>query len=198
MNKKIFATILAVCVMVSLSSAALADDDNLLDTKETTKSAEIIPVFGYVGPDAIITEPDPELPGTPSAEIYVEVPVKIVFIAFESSNGIVASPKYTIKNLSTLNDLKVEIENFSQSNEAAEPLNGQLTLKLTSHEGADLVPDLFPSNYSTKKLLTDNLPKMVDDSDANHLGFVVNGNWSGSFDSTILPEFDLTVKFSVV
>ena len=189
MKKRILSLSLILCMMFTLSSVALAEGE--VDYSPTTAESEVIPIFGHVGPDATIIDPEP------ATEIYVEVPIRIVFAAFESDAGVVSSPKYTITNLSEISELKVDIDNFRQKNSGSVPLNENLALKLVTYEGDDLLTDLFPSTYPPSKLLKERLSKVTDGPDDNKIHFMIGGFWSGTFEDEIKPIFDMTLKFSV-
>lgn len=164
----------------------------------TTDGTKVIPVYGYIGKDTNIVDPEPENPEVPpETEIYVEVPIKMMFAAFEGNGGAVSSPNYAIKNLSTANAIKVEVEDFSQKNAAEADLEGKLTLSLTDYAGTDIVPGVFPADYSSAKLFKDALSKNTGSAD-NVLEFKLGGNWNGEFTKQINPEFDMTLRFSAV
>ena len=186
--KRAMALTLVLCMMLVISGAAI-------DYNTTTSNAEVIPVHGYVGPDAYVTPPDPEKSET---EIYVQVPVQIMFAAFESDAGAVTSPKFTITNLSEVSDVKVEVEQFVQRSFPDVDVDGKLSLKLVDFDNQDLVSNLFPADYQTPKLLTGNLSRYVEGVDGNELEFMVGGMWSGTFADELKPAFDMTVKFSAV
>jgi len=187
-KKSIWASVLVVCMMLSLFTAVLAEDTPEPTDKTTTAGMEVIPVHGYVGAHTDVVPP--------SAEIYVEVPVKILFAAFDSDDGAVTSPRFKITNLSSKTDIAVEIEDFEQRYDSDAILNDRLSLKLVTLDNEDLVSELFPSSYASAKLMTANLSKFVEGSGGNVLDFMVGGTWSGGFDEEIKPMFDMTVKFS--
>lgn len=196
-----FVTLLALCVaLIVPTTAALAAGFEPADPSYTTTNGadgkEVIPVYGYIGQDTEIIDPDPEEPEIPpETQVYVEVPVKVLFAAFESDKGAITSPDYTLTNLSTVNDIQVEIANFRQKDAA--DLAGKLTLDITDHAGAELVAGVFPAEYSSAKLLKDKLSKKVDGSTDNQLGFKIGGVWSGTFNSELHPSFEMTLQFSV-
>ena len=195
MKKKLLAVTLAFGMMLLVPHSALAEEANQNQSYlGTSAEEEVIPVHGYLGPDSHVVDPGGDEEET---EIYVEIPTKVVFAAFESDAGEVVSPRYTITNLSAISDLKIEIESFTQKNESNASLNGQLTLKILTHEGNTLLADLFPAEYPARKLLCERLPKAVDGSQENKLGFMLGGNWSGNFKQEIQPIFDMVVKFSI-
>jgi len=201
MKKKLFAMALALCMVLSLFTATATAEEpepaSADNSKISESSIEIIPVYGHIGSNTDIISPDPDDPDPlPEAEIYVEVPIRILFAAFDADEGAVTSPKYTITNLSETTNIKVEIENFTQQNDTEVQLENQLSLTLVSHEYTNLLPELFPADYQSAKLVSANLSKVVEDSDSNILRFMIAGTWSGSFDKEIKPIFDMTVKFS--
>ena len=194
MKKNLIAVALVLCVATIGFGAALANEEPEPSDKTTESSSEIIPIHGYVGPFSEVVTPDPDPDRV--TEIYVSVPVKIIFAAFDIDNGEISSPVYKITNLSKTTDLKIEIESFTQNNDEDAPLNGQMNLKLVNQENEDLVAELFPSDYTNKKLMTDMLPKNVDSENHHIFNFMIGGRWDGDFDTKVSPIFDMTIKFS--
>ena len=188
-KKAVFVSILALCMCLSIFNVAFAADDPEPNEKITTDTLETITIHGYVGPFAEVVIPDP-------VEIYVEVPVKILFAAFDTDEGEVTSPNYKIINLSDTNDVKVEIEGFVQQDDPIAILDNQLSLKLLTPDNEDLVSELFPADYSSAKLVKDNLSKNIEGYNDNIIEFMIGGTWSGSFETEIKPVFDMTVKFT--
>ena len=179
-----------LCLALTVSNAVLATGNS--DITINTNGTETIPIYGYLGAEADIIDPDPEL------EIYVEVPVQIMFAAFESNSGKVTSPKFAITNLSAANDIRVEIDDFAQRPYPDVDLDGKLSLRLTDYNGEDIVADLFPAEYNEGKLLAANLSKQIDGFSDNKLEFMLGGTWGGSFSDELKPVFDITIKFSAV
>ena len=189
-KKKVLAFMLAIFMAMSVFNLALSAEEPEPTDKITTSETEVIPVYGYIGPLSPIIPTDPE------TEIYVEVPIKIMFAAFDTQEGAVSSPVFKITNLSEKTDIKVEIADFSQQIEPAINLNDSLSLKLVTPAKTDLVSELFPADYSTAKVMTDKLVKNTEDAGDNVLSFTIDGTWSGSFNEEIQPVFDMTLKFS--
>ena len=188
MSKKLkVAVALALCMALLVPNFIFASAAGGNTTTNGSDGNQIIPVQGYIDSNEAVIDP--------TTEIYVEVPVEILFAAFESDAGAVTSPRYTITNLSEVSGVKVEILNFTQRDDPAASLNGQLSLKLVDYDGNDLATDMFPNDYQTAKLLTGHLAA-ADGSGANKLGFTVGGTWDGSFAERLYPEFDMTLKFS--
>ena len=149
----------------------------------------LIPVAGYFGEDTVEITP----------EIYVEVPTQLVFAAFEADAGVVSSPQYSIKNLSENTDVRVTLENFTQTNPAAAPLDGLLTLKLvTPDTETDLLTDIFPQDEPQAMVLTERLPKLADGFADNELAFRIGGIWDGVFDKELQPSFTMTLQFTAI
>lgn len=158
---------------------------------------DVIPVYGYIGEDTEIVDPDPTDPTIPpEKEIYVEAPIKVLFAAFESDNGAITSAVYAITNLSTVNNVKVELKNFVQRNNPAVGLEGKLTLDLVDKDGATLVEGIFPADYITAKLVKETLLKKTEGSTDNTLPFAFGGMWTGTYSDELNPVFDMTLQFT--
>ena len=195
-QKQLLASILAICMMFTLFNVAFAEDESASEDQITTAGMEVISVHGYVGPFTVVTPPDPDDPDPPETEIYVEVPVKILFAAFDSHEGAVTSPKFKITNLSSTSDIKVEIEGFEQRNDPDVILDNRLSLKLVTLDEEDLVSELYPSSYASAKIIKESLSKVIEGSNGNVIEFMVGGTWTGAFDKELKPIFDMTIKFS--
>lgn len=201
--KKNFRAIIAfvLALMLALPATGLAaggfdPPGQSSTTTNGTEGRQVIPLYGYIGPDTIIVDPDPTDPEVkPETEIYVELPVKILFAAFEGNNGAITSPDYTITNLSTANNVRVEIADFAQK--GGSDLGGQLQLDLVERSGGTLVSGVFPASYPPTKVFAENLSKNNGGSD-NVLEFGVGGSWSGDFVGERNPSFAMTLLFSVV
>ena len=191
--KKLIAIILTLGLIGSLPGFVLAAPP---ETIETSTDSAVIPVLGYLGPDVSVIPPDPETP--PELEIYVEIPVQILFATFESGEGLVSSPRYTIKNLSEKNAVKVEIESFNQRADPPVELDGGLSLTLVDYDLVPLISDLFPAEYGAPKLLAAALPAYIEGETDNTLEFMVGGMWTGDFETELRPVFDLVIKLSAV
>ncbi|MDL2220798.1 hypothetical protein LJC55_03935 [Eubacteriales bacterium OttesenSCG-928-N14] len=187
-----------VAAFLLLPTGALAAQAEPTTTESGGQGEEVIPVYGYIGEDGEIVDPDPTDPTIPpEKQLYVEVPVKVMFAAFESGNGAITSPDYSITNLSSVNDVKVELKDFSQRQTGAN-LDGLLTLDLTGKDGQQLLGGIFPADYSTAKTLAERLAKKSNGSTDNVLQFAFGGNWSGTFGEDINPVFDMTLQFTVL
>ena len=187
-KKTLTATLLALCVALVFTGTAFAESESMT----ATSSEETIPVYGYLSEDTYVVEPEEPTTG----EIYVEVPTKVIFAAFESDGGQISSPKFAITNLSDKNYVTVEVAACSQQPNPEVDLDGKLALKLVAVGGSDLVSDLFPADYSAPKTLAERIPSYVEGSDSNKIEFTVGGTWSGGFAENLQPAFEMTLKFS--
>jgi len=201
MRKKLRIVLMAVlCVVLLLPSAAYAEgssntDDMLTFEADGSEGREIVPVYGYIG---AIESIEPQEPGQPTQkEIYVEVPIKLLFAVFHEDAGAVSSPTYSITNLSEISDVKVEIENFVSRPDTDAALNGQLSLHITDEQGAMIQSNLFPAEYPPAKVLEERLLKKTEESSENAITFRIGGMWEGGFETELYPTFDMTFKFSV-
>ena len=192
MNKNIISIVLILCLAMALPERAFAASG--VEYRIVENSVEVIPVYGYMGPDDYIIAPEPE--DNSELEIYVEIPVQIMFAALETDDGNVTSPMFKITNLSDKNDIKAEIESFTQREYPNIDLEDNLSLKLLGENGEELIPDLFPYNLGESVLLVENLPKYAEGYSDNILKFRIGGIWNGSFQNDLKPAFDMTIKFS--
>jgi hypothetical protein len=98
-----------------------------------------IPIYGYVGPDALITDPDPDSkdPDKPPIvsldAISVSVPVKLIWAAFEGNTQVpkptppvdIESANYYIKNIHATNRVKVTLVDVTAKNFTPQPTPAQ-------------------------------------------------------------------------
>jgi hypothetical protein len=198
MKKKAIAMMLALALVMTAVAFATEEGtgqetEQEVTEKTVTEAQDVIPVYGFLGVDAEVIVPDPMRPET---EIYMEVPMRLLFAAFEGDNGAISSPYYAITNLSTVSDVRIEIESFVQCNAEEVPLEEQLTLKLLTETGEDLVTGLFPSEGAQEQALVERLPKWDEETEANQFLFMVGGTWDGEFHYGLQPVFDMTLRFS--
>ena len=121
--KKLLSIVLAASLVASASVTAFAsfaqpngtNDMVLPVTPETVFETPVnrtIPVYGYVGPDGEIYDPDPDDPDEPPIiRLGVSVPVKLMWAAFASDGGDITSPNYFIRNF-TSTPVNVSIRTF--------------------------------------------------------------------------------------
>jgi len=202
MRKKILAILTLAAFLLSLTAisafaASIPADRDVAytDVQGADPSAADIPVYGYIGEDARVTDPypgDPEEPPivTPN-EINVSVPVKIIWAAFESGGGDVIAPKYTIKNNSSANDIDVELTSFEDTGADNAIADADLTLNLTS---TDFTPVLVVDEgvYPVANVALGTL----DARDSWKFSF--GGTWAGEFDGGLYnPTYSMVLTFSL-
>lgn|GEM_PF-3141285 len=118
------ALVLAVAVTPAFAEYQLPDGADAPFTNQTGNDkidGVEVEMAGYLGEDAIITDPDQ--PPT-KYEINVTVPTALVWAAFESKAGVLDSPKYKIINNSQANVVTVDIASFeAKASTAQKPLD---------------------------------------------------------------------------
>jgi hypothetical protein len=205
--KKILAVLTALIMMTAVAAIpAFADvtrsiDDSNIAYKDYTENSPLItdniPVYGYVGEDAEITDTDPTNPDTPPGtnayEINVSVPVKILWAAFESDAGAVSAPDYHIKNNSRTYDLDVTLSSFlarvSAANEEVDPF---LTLNITGTEMATAgVINAGGADYDNDTPFATVLQKNTSWT------FSLSGMYSGVFTTAYTPSYDMVLEFAI-
>jgi hypothetical protein len=223
--KKLLSIILAAAMTLSLAAfPTLAADNNLPDDNEVVYVKLIgqqgaqtsdmhppeIPVYGYVGPEDELIDPEPEDPDKPPivAEVNVSVPVKIIWAAFEPESpgpsAPIAAPNYYIQNHSSKYDLKVKVERFQPRVSAGNTgVDGYLELNLIGKanefeltnvlaDGAGGVPS-FPVAGGSEIVFSGTLYK-----GGTKWGFTLGGTWSGAFNSNAYtPVYDMILLFSL-
>jgi hypothetical protein len=172
-----------------------------------------VPVYGYVGEDANITDPDPDSedptkpPVVSPTGINVSVPTKILWAAFASDDGDVTSPTYQIRNNSTAIDLDVSIAAFTPETDANNPANAKidkdlvLTLNSTdTGELGDTAINIFNKKGSTGSY---DAPNPLSHASGTPLeptswGFTIGGHYYGDFGGVAQsPTYKLTLGFAI-
>jgi len=116
--KKLFSIVLAASFLLCLSVPAFAEfkpTDGTNNTIDVPAAAEdhTVPMYGYVGPDALIIDDPPDDPDAPPTVILgVSIPVKLLWAAFESDGGDITSPNYFIQNNSEF-DVKITVKSLA-------------------------------------------------------------------------------------
>ena len=155
-----------------------------------------IPIYGYVGEDATITDPDPDGPGDPPTitpyEINVSVPVKIMWAAFESDAGAVSAPNYKITNNSEQNDVEVTLTSFLGTGTDNAAVDKDLALSLTG----DLAKAVVTGNGTSASYF--NTPDVIGVIDARDFwAFSLGGTYAGGFDTVYLPTYEMVLTFDL-
>jgi hypothetical protein len=192
--------------------------DSVLGGDPIKPRGKPVPVYGYVGKDAVITDPDYTDPDKPpvvtqlkESDINVSVPVKILWAAFEngsvspgSSAGEVISPEYYIRNNSKTTSLKVQVYRFIPTGgvdvDANTEIDKNLKLHLTSAAGSPFeLANLVNGNG------TNGVYPYAATEGAETSGFVPGAQWrfgitgvyAGLFTANHQPTYNLQLKFDI-
>jgi hypothetical protein len=219
--KKLLSIILASAMALSMAAfpALAADEKNLPDAgdisyarlrgRDGAKTSEManpeIPVYGYVGPEDTLIDPDPDNPEEPPivTEVNVSVPVKIIWAAFEPDAGTIVAPNYYIQNHSTVHDLKVKMESFQPRPGGDNTSVDQfLVLNLAGKAGGFEASNPISSGNGIVASFPINGSTTIDFANTFTKGgkwdFTLTGNWSGAFVSTsYVPAYDMVLVFSL-
>jgi hypothetical protein len=217
--KKSLSILLAVIMAVSLASfpalaGDLPTDDSVayisLKGEYGAKTSDLIPpeipVYGFVGPDDEIIDPDPEDPDKPPiiVEVNVSVPVKIIWAAFQGGSGVITSPEYRVINHSSTRDLKVKMLSFQPRSGAPDNANvdSKLVLNMLSTAGQfGASNNISNGNGSTAAFpVYAGNPLAFSGTLAHGNGewkFKLGGMWNGSFPSVhYKPIYDMVLEFN--
>ncbi|MCL2332639.1 MAG: hypothetical protein FWC54_04035 [Actinomycetia bacterium] len=201
--KKIFATTLATMLLLSSVAApafaaggSITPSTSYTDIQGDSAQDATIPVYGYVGEDAVITDTDPSTPGSAPTvtpyEINVSVPVKIIWAAFQSNAPAITAPSYYIKNNSASNALDVTLSSFTaRSTSANSAVDADLTLNLTGTEMAQAGIFNAGSGYTNTTAYT-----TIFDPQAQW-DFSLSGTYTGLFNAAYNPVYDLVLTFAL-
>jgi hypothetical protein len=113
------------------------------DSPQDTGTHNEIPVYGYIGEDAELEDPDkedPDVPPTPHPyAINVSVPTKVIWAAFEADAGDITAPAYKIYNNGKAATQSVDVELTSFTAKPGNPDNTDVDKFLSLDiESADL------------------------------------------------------------
>jgi hypothetical protein len=194
------ATVVATTTMVGVSANNLPEPVYENKEMDTDNPKANVPVFGYIGPDANITDPsdpidvtDPTIPPTVTpiaTDMEVSLPVRLMWAAFASDGGQIKSPTYSIENKSAF-AVDVELTSFNNTTAEANPaMDAGIVISLT---------DLNPSATNVVGMTTA-LP-VGTLSAANSTGsstqFSIGGSYTGSFSTQYLPTYSMVLTFSI-
>ncbi|MCL2332064.1 MAG: hypothetical protein FWC54_01060 [Actinomycetia bacterium] len=166
------------------------------DIQGDSEQTATIPVFGYVGEDATITDPDTGDPTKPPVvtayQINVSVPVKIIWAAFQSEAPAITAPNYYLKNNSAVNTLDVTLSSFKARNTVANTaVDSKLTLNLTGAQMAKTGIFAAGNGYTgTTAFLTAFAP-------GAQWNFSLSGMYVGDFATPYTPVYDMTLTFAL-
>ena len=225
--KKLFSVVTATVVAFGMSVTPVFAGSFVPPAQTTTGTAVIqedgtdttsdIPVYGYIGPDVVITDGDPGDPDVPPTiegepkDINVAVPVKIMWAAFASDEGDVTSPTYYIKNLSYGSygsKIEISVADFDGANSDAAAVKSGLTLKMIDMDNPTSTVDLLNSShaYTTGGTAFVTLNQGASPTSLEVWNFSIGGFFGGDFPGMgsasaidkYQPEYNLTFKFEVV
>ncbi len=201
--KKILALICATTLLFSaLATSAFAAGGAIMttpanrDVQGDSAQTTTIPVFGYVGEDATITDPDTGDPNKPPVvtnyEINVSVPVKIIWAAFQSEAPAITAPNYYLKNNSAGNSLSVTLSSFkaraTPANTAVDP---KLTLNLTGTQMSKNSVFAAGNGYTG----TSAFPLAF--APGAQWDFSLSGMYVGTFTTAQSPVYDMVLTFAL-
>jgi len=205
--KKILAAVMACLLMMGFTvipafaeGSLPADTDvGYRDVTGDSPESTDIPVYGYIGEDVDVTDPDPDDPDTPPDftpfEINVSVPVKIIWVAFESDAGAISAPNYKITNNSVGNNVAVAITSFTGT--ATNPDNAtvdpDLILNLT---GAPMARNVVNGDGITATYLT-TAATVGTLSARGSYTFSLGGTWDGGFAVALMPTYEMVLTFTL-
>jgi hypothetical protein len=185
------------------------DGTNAGGTITNGEDASPIPVYGYVGEDAEIVDPDPEDPTEPPVAtptgINVSVPTKILWAAFADDGGDIDSPDYEIKNNSTAVSLDVTVEALEANSAGAAniAIDPKLVLTLVSTgtgELGDTPITVFNKQAALPSYTSPNVlgPATGIPLEPTSWGFTIGGHYYGDFGGVAQsPEYSLTLGFDI-
>ncbi len=196
------------------------------DENQSPGTADV-PVYGYVGPDAVLIDPDPTEPGsTPEPtdpddveyQINVSVPVKILWAVFESdvdtATGIgeVTSPDYYIRNNSEQLDVTVTATSFTAKSGSQD--NTYVDKNWVAGEELTLITQNGYMRYGVElnqtNILLGNLPANqqmefmvegkldVDAVDAAYRGDNGASIMQDAYDNALYPDYDLVLTITAL
>lgn len=193
-----FALVLCMSVTAFAAPSLPATGTNDDVTINSTPGTNDVPVYGYIGEDANITDPDPTDPDVPptvtptGTDMELSVPVKLMWAAFASNGGTVTSPTYTIENKSAF-AVDVELTSFAQTSAANATKDAQITLSLTGlNAGAtNVVGMAAPLSAGTLSKAT-----ALGGASATKT-FTIGGTYTGSFNTAYAPTYSMVLTFSL-
>jgi hypothetical protein len=201
--KKLLTIALALVIALSLTAipafaagGTLPDPDDIDYTTiqtNTTPHEQTIPVYGYLGEDAVIPPNYPE--GDPTLyDINVSVPTKIIWAAFESDGGEISAPEYKIINHSKSKALNVTLLSFAGTGGDNTDVDPVLELNLTGKLATTGVVNKSKDTYYTDNTTAFSSPLAANDT----WTFSLSGEYTGNFNVAKKPTYNMILKFAVV
>jgi len=199
MKKKVISVVMSLALALAVITTPAFAEDYVLpgDPDPTTNDALAgastqdvdIPVFGYVGEDADVTDPEDPI----FYEINVSVPVALMWAAFETDGGAIVAPVYTIENRSAKNLVKVELTSFEGDGADNAAVDSVLTLNIKSitgtfNQSGVVVAGAYGINDA---------PKGTMDV-RSAWTFTFDGTWAGNFsDGPFSPTYKMVLTFTL-
>jgi hypothetical protein len=191
---------------LSLDGQGTNINNDSIGGENTAPTGRPVPVYGYVGPDALLIDEDPNDPdigmSVKEVKINVSVPVKILWAAFENGSvepsgtaGKVVSPDYYIRNNDKTTDLKVTVTNFTKEGTDNDVVDKDLILNI--YGPAFKQTGLVTGNGSVASYLTDGTNVQLGFSAGRTWKFTIDGTYDGTFGSAKMPKYSLQLKFEV-
>lgn len=207
--KKFLVSILALAMVLSIGSVTAfagtlptgQGDESVTGSNPTS---DTVPVYGYIGEDANITDPNPTSPTTPptvtptGTAINVTVPTKIIWASFASS-GTVASPSYYIQNNSTSVDLDVTLVSFTATGTDNTAVDSSLVLNLTGTQMAQAGVMSSGTGYApaTPTAYATTFARATSATTPTTWNFAIGGTYTGSYSAAKNPTYDMILRFSI-
>ena len=202
-----FAILLAVPVFATSSfDESTAQTDNAL-TGDSPTTANI-PIYGYIGQNADISDTDPSNPDTApiitpnGTSISVTVPTKVIFAAFAENGGEISSPDYVITNNSKTSSVTVTLASFTansgEDNSAVDP---SLSLNLKYSYDAEKEESIFANGTGTTSPIE--IVRCLESDQTgssvfrNSMAFSLSGEYSGSFSADRTPSYEMVFRFDL-
>ncbi|MDR1068144.1 MAG: hypothetical protein LBL36_02730 [Clostridiales Family XIII bacterium] len=196
-------SLFTVTAFAGTFSPAPAYNDVQSSPASATSKAAPIPVYGYIGEDEDLVDPDPEDPDTPPTvyQVNVSVPVKILWAAFESDGGAITSPTYHVKNNSSTKDLDIELTSFAATGVDNATVDKYVDLAFTPvGTGFTASPALITSGGSATYLTTPTDLSTAELTAGSQWNFNFTGTYTDTplgWDTVYQPSYSLVFTFSI-
>lgn len=207
--KKFLGSLLTLAMVLSIAAvpafAGTLPPQGDSSVTGSSPTNDTVPVYGYIGEDANIIDPNPGNPTTPpvitptGTAINVTVPTKIIWASF-ASTGTVTSPSYHIDNNSTTVDLDVTLVSFTANatagNTAVDP---NLTLNITGTQMAQAGVMSAGTGYApgTPSAYTATFARAASSTTPTTWNFAIGGTYSGTYGTSYEPTYNMVLRFSV-
>lgn len=194
---------LAIVMMFGVTSTAMAagsvltepgEKQNYTATSPNSKVEADIYVYGYVGEDAVISDPKPGMKAVEpviiktGTDVSVSVPTKVVWAAFASDAGDITSPEYKITNNSSKIDLDAYLVSFTSSATADNTaVDSKLVLDMSSTKFSKVQNLRGISSKINLGIL----------SRSETWDFKLSGRYTGVFGKSYEPKYNMVLEFKL-